>query len=276
MGPAERGGLGRGSYGEGGDLAQGRGNVPDDLLERAERVGPSSATRAESYLRGRLALHVHMCGTGLPFRRGRESDIREWCAVYRRPLRGRDPLDLGAEFLDVDRLRNEADSGNVDNGEAAVYDTVFVDVPEGVELLKSPRSVGSGVWLRPMEYCPSVVGYAAPEPVVGELGGIVQEGPGDGWGNVVAPEELDGIRATREQPSGLIQSRPEIMQQISDDHTQGERHGAGDSQEDHVSRFVRLELSGDVIRLRLEKDLAAALESFQVFASPVEFRPGSV
>lgn len=202
-------------------------------------------------------------------------DVGDWCAVYCRMVGGPDYVSPGFEFFGVDRLRNEADLGEVDVGEATVDNAVLVDIPEGVELFERPRPVRSLVRLRPIEDCPSVAGDPTAESVVGQLRWIVKERPLDHPGDVGLPQRLDGVGAAGQKPRGLVEGGAQVVEKVTNHDTESERHGLSNAQKDRITCRIRLELSGDVIRLRLEEHLTAEIESFQVFDRPINLGPRS-
>ena len=81
-------------------------NVPNPLREAARSPAPKIAC-------GWLALHIHRGGA----RRvaSEEADLSDWCAVFQRPLDlARLDIDALEQFLELDRLWNEACRGKVD------------------------------------------------------------------------------------------------------------------------------------------------------------------
>ena len=170
----------------------------------------------------------------------------------------------------------ELEAGQVDSREAAVDDAVLVDVPETVEVVQGLRPVRSVVRLRPLKDCPAVVRDVGHELVPGELRGVPHEGERDLVGNVLLPQLLDRIRAARDQPDRVLQGGPQRVDEVADQDAEGQRDGLSDAETHHVVSRIRLELSGDVIRLRLQKHLAAEVEGLQVFDRPLDLGPGSV
>ncbi len=110
-----------------------------DLREPFDGVADPGTTGAEDDLRFRLAPHVYLSRTRLSFGRRLAIDIRNWSAVFRRPVGGPNDLMAGCELLDVNGPRNEADAGQVDLAPTGVYDTVLVDVPEVMKSFERSR-----------------------------------------------------------------------------------------------------------------------------------------